>query len=134
NWPQYLYSPGHTSANTVASVISRGNGGRLRLAWTFAPKAPGMAGFLSSPTVFNGVIYIGARSGHFYALNESTGAVIWKRFIGFVPRLTCGTQGFTSTATAAPDPPTGYPTRSVSGSTAVLSALNPAARTHSGPP
>jgi outer membrane protein assembly factor BamB len=134
NWPQYLYSPGHTSANTLASVITPGNAARLRLAWTFAPKAPGMAGFLSSPTVFNGVIYIGARSGYFYALNESTGAVIWKRFIGFVPKLTCGTQGFTSTATVAPDPTTGNPTVYVYGATGFLYAMNAADGTDVWPP
>jgi len=39
-------------------------------------------GFLSSPTVYNGVIYIGAKNGYFYALDETTGAVIWKRFTG----------------------------------------------------
>jgi len=99
NWPQYLYSPGHTSANPVANVITPANAASLTQAWKFAP---GNAGFLSSPTVYNGVIYIGARNGYFYALNETTGAIIWKRFIGFVQPLTCGMQGFTATATVAP--------------------------------
>jgi hypothetical protein len=51
NWPQYLYSPGHTSANTVANVITPANAAGLRLAWHFVPrKSAGRAGFLSSPT------------------------------------------------------------------------------------
>jgi polyvinyl alcohol dehydrogenase (cytochrome) len=135
NWPQYLYSPGHTSANTVANVITPANAASLTLAWNFVPSTSGgRAGFLSSPTVYNGVIYIGARNGYFYALNETTGAVIWQRFIGFVPRLTCGTQGFTSTATVAPDPTTGNPTVYVYGATGYLYAMNAANGTDVWPP
>ena len=135
NWPQYLYSPGHTSANTVANVITPANAASLTLAWNFVPSTSGArAGFLSSPTVYNGVIYIGARNGYFYALNETTGAVIWQRFIGFVPRLTCGTQGFTSTATVAPDPTTGNPTVYVYGATGYLYAMNAANGTDVWPP
>jgi len=40
---------------------------------------------LSSPTVYNGVIYIGARNGYFYAIGESTGAIIGQQFIGYQP-------------------------------------------------
>ena len=135
NWPQYLYSPGHTSANTVANVITPANAASLTLAWSFVPSTSGgRAGFLSSPTVYNGVIYIGARNGYFYALDETTGAIIWQRFIGFVPRLTCGTQGFTSTATVAPDPTTGNPTVYVYGATGYLYAMNAANGTDVWPP
>jgi outer membrane protein assembly factor BamB len=135
NWPQYLYSPGHTSANTVANVITPANAARLKLAWKFVPSnSAGRAGFLSSPTVYNGVIYIGARNGYFYALNETTGAIIWQRFIGFVPKLTCGTQGFTSTATVALDPTTGNPTVYVYGATGYLYAMNAADGTDVWPP
>ena len=135
NWPQYLYSPAHTSANTMATVITPANAAKLKLAWNFAPgNSRGRAGFLSSPTVYNGVIYIGARNGYFYALNETTGAIIWQRFIGFVPKLTCGTQGFTSTATVAPDPTTGNPTIYVYGATGYLYAMNAANGTDVWPP
>src|SRR5262250_1865025 len=74
DWPQYLYSPGHASANTAAKVITPANAAGLALAWKFVPdKAPvaGLMGFLSSPTVYNGVIYIGAKNGYFYALDET---------------------------------------------------------------
>jgi len=131
NWPQYLYSPGHTSANTVANVITPANAAKLKLAWKFVP---GSGGFLSSPTVYNGVIYIGAKNGYFYALNETTGAIIWQRFIGVVPKLTCGRQGFTSTATVAPDPTTGNPTVYVYGATGYLYAMNAANGTDVWPP
>src|SRR5499427_6129567 len=134
NWPQYLYSPGHTSANTVANVITPANAASLKLAWNFVPKGSGLVGFLSSPTVYNGVIYIGARNGYFYALNEATGAIIWQRFIGFVPKLTCGAQGFTATATVAPDPATGNPAVYVYGASGYLYAMNAANGTDVWPP
>jgi outer membrane protein assembly factor BamB len=137
NWPQYLYSPAHSSADTAATAITPANAGSLKLAWHFSPaKAPisGLSGFLSSPVVYNGVIYIGAKNGYFYALNETTGAVIWQRFIGYVPKLTCGAQGFTSTATVAPDPATGNPTVYVYGATGYLYAMNTADGTDVWPP
>ena len=137
DWPQYLYSPGHASANTAAKVITPANAAGLALAWKFVPdKAPvaGLMGFLSSPTVYNGVIYIGAKNGYFYALDETTGAVIWKRFTGFVPHLTCGAQGFTATATVAADPATGNPTIYVYGATGYLYAMNAADGTDVWPP
>ena len=131
NWPQYLYSPAHASANTAATAITPANAASLTRAWQFTP---GTGGFLSSPVVYNGVIYIGAKNGYFYALDEATGAVIWKRFIGVVPKLTCGKQGFTATATVAPDPATGNPAIYVYGATGYLYAMNTADGTDVWPP
>jgi polyvinyl alcohol dehydrogenase (cytochrome) len=129
NWPKYLYSPGHSSYNHSATSITPANASKLQLAWKFAPstaQGSGLGGFLSSPTVYNGVVYIGARNGYFYAIDDSTGAVIWHRFIGYVTHKTCGAQGFTSTATVAPDPTTGSPTVYVYGATGYLYAMNAA--------
>src|SRR5579875_2767906 len=84
------------------------------------------AGRWSSPTVYDGVIYIGARNGYFYAISETTGSVIWKRFIGYVTHKTCGAAGFTSTATVAADPGTGQPTVYVYGATGYLYAMSAA--------
>jgi outer membrane protein assembly factor BamB len=131
NWPQYLYSPDHLSANAAATAVTPANAASLTRAWQFSPA---QSGFLSSPVVYNGVIYIGSKSGYFYALNEATGAVIWKRFIGVVPKLTCGKQGFTATATVAPDPATGNPTIYVYGATGYLYAMNTADGTDVWPP
>jgi outer membrane protein assembly factor BamB len=137
NWPQYLYSPAHESANRAATAITPANAASLALAWHFTPgKAPtgGLSGFVSSPVVYNGVIYIGAKNGYFYALDEATGAIIWQRFIGYVPRLTCGAQGFTATATVAADPATGDPAVYVYGATGYLYAMNAADGTDVWPP
>jgi polyvinyl alcohol dehydrogenase (cytochrome) len=131
NWPQYLSSPTHSSANLAATTITTANAASLTRVWQFVP---GQAGFESSPVVYNGVIYIGARNGWFYALDETTGTVIWKRFIGIVPALTCGKQGFSATATVAPDPTTGNPTIYVYGATGYLYAMNTADGTDVWPP
>jgi polyvinyl alcohol dehydrogenase (cytochrome) len=137
NWTQYLFSTRHTSENPAATAITPANAVSLKLAWKFSP-APaaisGLGGFFASPTVYNGVIYIGARNGYFYAINESTGTVIWNRFIGYVSPTTCGPQGFTSTATVKADPTTGKPTVYVYGATGYLYAMDAATGTDRWPP
>ncbi len=59
NWPQYLYSPGHSSGNAAATAITPANAASLTLAWKFNPAT---TGFLSSPVVYNGVIYSARRT------------------------------------------------------------------------
>jgi len=129
NWSQYLYSAKHASENPTATTITPANASTLKQVWKFTPDAgaiPGLGGFYASPTVYNGVVYIGARNGYFYALNETSGVVIWKRFIGYVSPTTCGPEGFTSTATVKPDPTTGRTTVYVYGATGYLYALDAA--------
>ena len=58
----------------------------------------------ASPTVVAGRVYIGAESGGFYALNESTGAVVWSRQLDTEPNVTCPARGITATAAVEPDP------------------------------
>jgi outer membrane protein assembly factor BamB len=67
--------------------------------------------------VFGDRVYIGARSGWFYALDVTTGAVAWKRDTGFVQACTGNTSkmGVSSTASVVADPIDGVPTVYVSG-------------------
>jgi outer membrane protein assembly factor BamB len=137
DWPGYLYSTSHSSYNAAATAITPANAHTLKRVWIFKPDAPAvksLGGFYASPAVRDGVVYIGGRNGYFYAINEATGALIWKRFIGYVPGLTCGAEGFTSTATVAPDPTTGDATVYVYGATGYLYALNAANGTNVWPP
>ena len=69
----------------------------------------------ASPTVVGGLVYIGAQSGMFYALNEATGAVAWSLQLDTRPKADCRPLGITSTATVLPDPLTGTSTVYVSG-------------------
>jgi polyvinyl alcohol dehydrogenase (cytochrome) len=122
--------PAHSSRNGAATAISPASAGGVTRAWTWKPAAPTKpgqpSGLLASPTVFNGRIYIGANTGVFYALDEATGRVIWHRFLGFVPTLTCGHLGIVATATVAKDPVTKVLTVYVAGGNGYLYALNAA--------
>ena len=130
NWPAYLHGNAHSSDSGRATAITPGRAASMKRAWTWKPAAPTMAGqpsgLLASPTVVNGRIYIGANTGVFYALDESTGHVIWHRFLGFQPTLTCGKLGIVSTATVAKDPVTDVLTVYVAGGDGYLYALNAA--------
>src|SRR5215813_10014118 len=129
NWGGYLKGPAHSS-RSAAAAISPAKARSMARVWTWKPAGPTMpgqpAGLLASPTVFNGRIYIGALSGVFYALDEASGHVIWHRFIGFVPTLTCGGLGIVATATVAKDPVTNLLTVYVAGGNGYLYALNAA--------
>jgi outer membrane protein assembly factor BamB len=129
NWPTYLDGPVHNSYSAGATAITPSNATTVTPAWNFMPGAPPVAALgyqlNASPTVVNGVVYIGANNGTFYALDEATGAVLWQTFIGYVnPTGPCGTRGITATATVAPDPKTGAVTVYVSGGDGYLYALN----------
>src|SRR5437660_8199157 len=64
---------GHTFSNEH-SRINPSNVSSLQLAWTFATGDAVSA----SPTVVDGVVYVGSWDGYFYALNAHSGSLIWK--------------------------------------------------------
>jgi outer membrane protein assembly factor BamB len=128
SWPSYLLNTVHTSDNRSSQAITPANAGTLVQAWNWVPDPPTQPGqppadLLSSPTVAGGHIYIGADTGDFYALDEATGTVLWKQFIGYVTAKTCAARGFTSTATVAKDPLTGQTTIYVGAADGYLYAL-----------
>ena len=140
DWPQYLHGPQHSSVSN-ATAFTTSNSGSVTQVWHWQPPvisgkpAPALD---ASPTVVAGVVYIGAQSGGFYALNESTGKVVWSRQLDIVPKATCNARGITSTAAVLPDPVTSTSTVYVSGAR-FLYALNAATgavawKTEIGPP
>ncbi len=140
DWPQYLDGPQHTSVSK-ATAFTMANAASVSQVWHWQP--PAVAGepapvLDASPTVVAGSVYIGAQSGGFYALNESTGAVEWSRQLDTRPNGTCRALGITSTAAVLADPVTGAMTVYVSGAR-YLYALNAATgaviwQTEVGPP
>jgi outer membrane protein assembly factor BamB len=127
DWPQYLHSPQHDSVSN-ATAFTPANAASATQVWHWQP--PAVTGepapvLDASPTVVAGVVYIGAGSGGFYALNENTGAVLWSRQLDTQPKVTCPARGITSTAAVLPDPVTGVSTVYVSGAR-FLYALNAA--------
>jgi PQQ enzyme repeat len=140
DWPQYLHGPQHSSVSNAAA-FTPSDAGSVTQVWHWQPPvisgepAPALD---ASPTVVAGAVYIGAQSGGFYALNESTAAVIWSRQLDTEPQVTCPAQGITSTAAVLPDPVTGTTMVYVSGAR-FLYALNAATgavawKTEIGPP
>jgi len=128
NWPAYLKGPDHHSYQPSATAITTSNVSTLAPDWNWKPAPPTKPDqpgnlLFASPTVYGGRVFIGANTGVFYALNESTGAVVWKRNVGYVPSLTCYRRGVTSTATVAVDPTRGYAVVYVAGGDGYLYAL-----------
>jgi outer membrane protein assembly factor BamB len=143
DWSAYLHGAAHSSADFGNTAITTANAGHLVAAWHFTPgkgHLPGQPGpgLDASPTVVGGVVYIGSRTGMFYALSAATGAVLWMRQLDFGSHSVCAAKGITGTATVAPDPVDGvltvyapgahflYALTASSGSVRWQSAIGPA--------
>ena len=130
DWPQYEHGPQHSSVSN-ATAFTPSNAASAHQVWHWQPPvisgkpAPALE---ASPTVVAGVVFIGAESGGFYALNESTGTVKWSRQLDTEPTVTCRGLGITSTAAVLPDPVSATSTVYVSGAR-FLYALNAATGT-----
>src|SRR5262244_3084821 len=130
DWPQFLHDPQHSSVSQ-ATAFTQANAGSVTQVWHWKP--PVISGQAAphldaSPTVVAGVVYIGAESGGFYALNESTSAVRWSRQLDAEPAASCRGLGITATAAVLPDPVSATSTVYVSGAR-FLYALNAATGT-----
>ena len=121
-WPAYLDGPLHDSYAAAEDAITPENAAALTQRWAF--RAGG--GYLSSPTVFDDHVYIGANNGWLYELNAARGTLVAKLFLGAVHVTSCPPPptGMVSTATVAIDPRTSQPTLYASGADGYLYALN----------
>lgn len=70
DWPMYR----HDLQGTGTSQSTVVNG---QLLWKFYAGASGLNRLRSSPTIADGILYIGTENNHFYALNSTTGSQIW---------------------------------------------------------
>lgn len=132
DWPGYLFDLQHSSNNKSATTITPANASTLVEDWSFTDPQPTFqdqpaTSFFSSPTVVNGVVFIGSNTGMFYALNEATGAVLWQQLLGYTTPISCGRgHGVASTATVTTDPVSGTLTVYVGGGDGYLYALDAA--------
>jgi len=129
NWPQFMFGPDRASSNPAAKAISPANAPNLVRKWQVSPDPPTQVGqpaarFDATPVTYNRVIYVGAETGDFYALQAGTGTVLWKQFLGFVSEP-CG-AGVASTAVVSADPATGELRVYVGGGDGFVYALNAA--------
>jgi outer membrane protein assembly factor BamB len=118
DWPAYLHGVRHWSATTGPTTITLANAGSLKAAWMFQEQPPTgirqpQGGFSASPTVADGMVFIGSQTGDLYALRESTGKLVWKRTLDYEQVGNNGhclrVRGIVGTATVAADPRTGKP-------------------------
>lgn len=119
-WPAYLDGPQHSSYSAAEMTITPGAVAKLVQKWHYAAGG----GFLASPTVADGAVYIGSDTGWFYKLSLTTGKLLHRTFTGLQADTTCPAEGTVSTATVADDPKTHRPTVYVEGADGYLYALN----------
>ena len=77
-WPAHNYDLSNTraTANTDINATTVAN---LKPAWRFKlPYVGAFGAYASNPIVLNGVVYIQDPDSDVYALNQQTGAVLWK--------------------------------------------------------
>lgn len=91
DWPQMGRTPSFRSFNNVSSPC-RGCG---HAEWQFANATSRL---VSSPAVWNGVVYVGSDDGQLYALEQTTGKLKWSFAQSCMPAdsLRCGENGIRS--------------------------------------
>lgn len=77
DWPMYLHDYSRDGSGTD-TIISPSNASQLALDWSFNIGAP----IDSAATVVGNTVYVGGWDGNEYSLNATTGALIWKTFLG----------------------------------------------------
>jgi outer membrane protein assembly factor BamB len=78
DWPTYLGDNIRGSSTNQQSWLADSNASQLGINWSFTT-----GGIITSSTiVLDHIAYFGSGDGYEYAVNSSTGAVIWKTFLG----------------------------------------------------
>ncbi len=129
DWPAYQHGPAHSNAAYGDTAITTANAASLTAKWTFVSKKSTVKGaplprFDSSATVVAGMVYITSWNGQVYALNATTGALVWQKSVDFGSSADCPPNGPSGTPAVVNDPVTGASTLYVTGSH-YLYALNP---------
>lgn len=88
DWPTYLGGVTRDAANYQETALSSANAANLTELWNVSTN-----GIQAEPVVSNGTVYIGADNGDEYAINATTGAVLWDTYIGQVLQPKVGPVG-----------------------------------------
>src|SRR5437899_1997904 len=97
DWSMYLHDPQRTAA-TDERVLSTTNAGQLSKLWTL--KTGGV--IAASAAVVDGTVYVGSWDGYEYALDQMTGKLKWKTFLGITkPNPDCDPPALGVTSSAA---------------------------------
>lgn len=73
-----MHDQSRTGANLNETTITAATASQLQLLWKFP--TTGVVG--ASPTIANGVMYIGSWDGNEYAVNTQTGVLLWSTNLG----------------------------------------------------
>jgi len=74
NWSQFRYSQLHRGRNPYENVLNSTNVGSIDVDWSYTTGAA----LTSSPAVVGGVVYVGSADDYLYAINATTGVLVWK--------------------------------------------------------
>ncbi len=78
SWPAHNYNLSNARASTSTNINAT-NVAQLKPAWRFKlPYVGPFGAYASNPIVLDGVVYIQDPDSDVYALNQQTGAVLWK--------------------------------------------------------
>ncbi len=78
NWPTFAHDMARTGMQTLPTGIGISNANQLALNWTFKDGV----GFLASPIVYNGTVYVVDHDGQLTALDASSGKIKWQQQLG----------------------------------------------------
>jgi outer membrane protein assembly factor BamB len=112
DWSAFMRNASHSSYNAAATSITPANIADLQPVWRWSVPAStngASTGLYATPVSVDGVLYVGATDGDFYAVNEATRQILWSQFLGLDPGFECSktSEGVVSTAAVATDPSTG---------------------------
>ena len=83
NWAEYGFNLADTRNNRFENLLSPAIVPQLDTLWTAQPDTSlDTAGFFASPTVVDGVVYLGGGPNTLYAFNAATGALSWSAQTG----------------------------------------------------
>lgn len=79
SFPSYLDGPNRTdNASAVGGLLNDTNVASLHPLWNFSTGGV----IASQPIVVDGIVYFGSWDGYEYAVSASSGALLWKTFLG----------------------------------------------------
>jgi outer membrane protein assembly factor BamB len=78
DWPTYSHDPARSGNNPAEKTLSPSNVSSLVVRWSLKTRQP----IEASASVSSGTVYVGAWDGYEYALDQATGHVKWKTFLG----------------------------------------------------
>jgi len=96
DWPMFLQNPARTGA-TVDPKLSVSSAATLKLKFAFPTGGP----IATSVSIVGTTAYVGSWDGYEYAVNTSTGAMIWKQFLGTTTDPGCNPVNIGITSAAA---------------------------------